>query len=55
LFDTTIEENITYGVNEKDLSKEDLDMCLKMSGCNDFIENKHRFPEGLKTIVGERG
>ena len=49
----TIEKNILYGVES--YKKSDFDEVLKLSNVNSFINNKHLFPEGLKTLVGERG
>eukprot|EP01016_Furgasonia_blochmanni_P008219 TRINITY_DN1330_c0_g1_i2.p1 TRINITY_DN1330_c0_g1~~TRINITY_DN1330_c0_g1_i2.p1 ORF type:complete len:215 (-),score=48.74 TRINITY_DN1330_c0_g1_i2:147-791(-) len=53
LFSGTIEENITYGI--KDYTQEDLDQITKLAHAYDFIHNKQMFPQGYKTVVGERG
>ena len=50
LFDASILENITYGV--KDPDSLDIDQAIDKSQCREFIE---KLPEGLNTIVGERG
>ena len=50
LFDATIYENITYGV--KNPSMDDVEQTLQQSQCKEFVD---RLPDGLDTIVGERG
>ena len=50
LFNESIYENITYGV--KDPKLEDVEQTLEQSQCKEFIE---KLPQGLETIVGERG
>ena len=49
----TIEENILYGVDK--YKKTDFEEVLKLSNINNFINDKYLFPDGLKTLVGERG
>ena len=49
----TIEENITYGVDS--VKKSQFDEVLKLSNIDSFVNDKNLFPEGLKTLVGERG
>ena len=49
----TIEENILYGVDK--YKKSDFEEVLKLSNVNNFINDKYLFPDGLKTLVGERG
>ena len=53
LFSGTVEENITYAVDS--YTKDDLDYYSKLANVYDFIHDKAQFPEGYKTIVGERG
>ena len=53
LFSGTIEENIIYGVDNYRM--EELEKNLKIANAYDFITNKKQFPEGLNTLVGERG
>ena len=53
LFSGTIEENITYGVHG--YTSEQLEQAMKMANAAEFIKNRAMFPEGTKTIVGERG
>jgi ABC-type multidrug transport system fused ATPase/permease subunit len=49
----TIEENILYGVDK--YKKSYFEEVIKLSNINSFINDKYLFPEGLKTLVGERG
>ena len=49
----TIEYNVTYGVTE--YTKNKLEEICEMAHVNKFIKDKRLFPEGLKTMVGERG
>ena len=50
LFGGTIEENILYG-NPK-ASEQEVEIAARKANALEFI---NRFPEGLKTVVGERG
>ena len=50
LFSSTIRENIKFGVDEA--TDDQIDDVIKKSGLSDDL---NRFPEGLETIVGERG
>ena len=50
LFGGTIRENILYG--KEDATDEEVIMATKQSNSWEFIQS---FPEGLETIVGERG
>ncbi len=50
LFNASILDNITYGI--KDPRKEDIEKTIKQSQCKEFIE---KLPQGVETIVGERG
>ena len=49
----TIEDNITYGVQE--YTKNKLEEVCEISLVNKFLKDKKLFPEGLNTLVGERG
>ena len=49
----TIEENILYGIDN--YKQKDFEEILKISNVNSFVNDKNLFPEGLKTLVGERG
>ncbi len=51
LFSRSIRENITYGVG-REVSQEEVEEAAKMAAIHDVILG---FPEGYKTIVGERG
>ena len=53
LCNRSIEYNITYGVNEYTMKKLE-DVC-EIVRVNEFLKDKRLFPEGLKTIIGERG
>ncbi len=50
LFNASIIDNITYGV--KNARAEDIEQTIEQSQCKEFIE---KLPQGLETIVGERG
>ena len=52
LFSGTVEENITYGI--ENYTEEDLKRAIKMANA-EFIFNPNLFPNGLKSKVGERG
>ena len=49
----TVLSNITYGVDSYE--EDDLNEILKMTCVDSFINDKALFPEGLNTLVGERG
>lgn len=51
LFDTSVRENISFGV-DRILTDEELDAVAKMSGVYKF---KHKLEHGWDTIIGERG
>ena len=53
LCNNTIEYNIRYGL--KEYSKEELNEVCEICLVNQFIKDKKLFPNGLDTIVGERG
>ena len=61
LFNDTIEYNITYGLkesqNEKldEKLKEKLNEVCEIALVNQFVNDEKLFPDGLNTIVGERG
>ena len=50
LFGGTIQENIAYG--KQDATPEEIREAARLANALDFIES---FPEGLQTLVGERG
>lgn len=51
LFSRSIRENIVYGVN-RDVPQEEVEKAAKMAAIHDVILT---FPEGYRTLVGERG
>ncbi len=51
LFSRTIRENITYGVG-RDVSDEEVEAAARAAAVHDVILS---FPEGYKTLVGEKG
>ncbi|KAL4431901.1 hypothetical protein ABPG74_012713 [Tetrahymena malaccensis] len=53
-FDNDIEYNVTYSL-EGNYTQEQLNKVLEISGVNEFILDKNRFPLGLKTLIGNKG
>ena len=53
LYSGTIEENITYGV--KHYSTERFNEVCKLANVDVFVKDTSLFPDGYKTLVGERG
>ena len=53
LCNDTIEYNVRYGL--KDYSKEEINEVCEICLVNQFIKDKKLFPDGLNTVVGERG
>ncbi|EAR83796.1 ABC transporter family protein (macronuclear) [Tetrahymena thermophila SB210] len=53
-FDNDIEYNVTYSL-EGSYTQEQLNKVLEVSGVNEFILDKNRFPLGLKTLIGNKG
>ncbi len=49
----SIEDNITYGVRE--YSQNDFNNVCELSSVSNFVKDNSQFPDGYKTIVGERG
>jgi ABC-type multidrug transport system fused ATPase/permease subunit len=58
LFTTTVRENIIYGIDTTQYSKEELDgmirTALDAASCQ-FMDDPQLFPDGLDTMLGERG
>lgn len=52
LMDATIQENIAFGVDAKDIDVNRLEAAIKMANLQDFVDN---LPNGLDTKVGELG
>jgi ATP-binding cassette subfamily C protein len=50
LFHDTVAENVTLG--QQEFSREDVERALEQAGAMDFVS---KIPEGMDTIVGERG
>ncbi|KAL4438371.1 hypothetical protein ABPG74_009410 [Tetrahymena malaccensis] len=55
LFDNDIEYNITYGLQTLQYSQEELQHICDVSGVSEFVFDKNRFPQGLKTLIGTKG
>lgn len=53
LLSGSIEENITYGTD--DYTEEEFKEVCELSGVDKFATNLEKFPDGYKTLVGERG
>jgi ABC-type multidrug transport system fused ATPase/permease subunit len=53
LFSDTIEGNIGYSVDE--YTQIELDIATRNSNALEFIKNTKQFPEGYKTMLGDRG
>ena len=53
LADTTVSENIAFGINEDEISQESVERAAKIANLHDFIINE--LPSQYQTIIGERG
>lgn len=53
IFDGTIQENIVYAY--PDASREFIDRAVEAACLSEIVSDIKRFPDGLKTSVGERG
>ena len=53
LYSTTILDNITYGITEYTL--EQFQKVCKLANIDKFVNDKSLFPNGYKTLVGEKG
>ncbi len=53
LSDTTVSENIAFGLNEDEISQESVERAAKIANLHEFIVNE--LPSQYKTIIGERG
>ena len=53
LTDDTIEANIAFGVDYKDISQKVIEKVSKIANLHDFVTNE--LPNKYKTIIGERG
>lgn len=54
MFDGTIRENICYGLQRK-VTDDDIYEVCKQANAHGFITDKTMMPNGLDTVVGERG
>ncbi len=52
MFATTIRENISFGVDGRDVTMEEIVAVSKMANAHDFITG---FPDGYETFVGDKG
>lgn len=52
LSDETIRKNVAFGINDNDIDELAVQMAIKDAQLKDFVDS---LPEGLDTIVGERG
>ncbi len=53
LADSTVSDNIAFGIPSQDIDQYAVEMAAKMANLHDFIINE--LEEGYQTIVGERG
>lgn len=53
ILEGTVEENICYGA--PGASSEDIERALKAAYLDDTFADRDRFPDGIRTLVGERG
>ena len=52
LMDTTIRRNVAFGLSDKEISNADVEKALRLANLWEFVQ---ALPEGLDTVVGERG
>lgn len=55
LFSGSIKDNICYGLELNEVTKEQLDFACQQANAYEFIHDNDLFPEGYNTLVGERG
>lgn len=55
LFSGSIRQNVTYGLESWEYTEKDIVNALKSANAFKFIMDKKKFPQGVETIVGERG
>jgi len=53
LYSTTIEDNVTYGITEYSIER--FKKVCELSNIDKFVNDKSLFPDGYKTLVGEKG
>lgn len=56
MFSGTLRDNICYGFNQDSYPSDSqiLEIC-KQANAFEFITNKNKFPDGLDSILGEKG
>lgn len=52
MVDSTVKENIAFGIDEEDIDEEKIWKALEMAQLKEFVEN---LPDGINTRVGEMG
>ncbi|MGG1399967.1 ABC transporter ATP-binding protein [Bacillus salipaludis] len=52
LSDETIQKNVAFGINDQDIDESAVQKAIEDAQLKDFIDS---LPEGLNTVVGERG
>jgi len=52
LMDTSLRRNVAFGLAEKSISNADVEKALRLANLWEFVQ---ALPEGLDTVVGERG
>ena len=52
LLDDSIRRNVAFGIRDEDIDDAQVDMAIAAAQLTEFIES---LPEGLETVVGERG
>jgi ABC-type multidrug transport system fused ATPase/permease subunit len=52
LTDDTLRKNVAFGIREENIDNDSIERALKAAQLDEFI---HGLPEGLNTMVGERG
>lgn len=55
LFSGTIRENIIYGMDQEDVTEDLIRESCRKANILSSLEDKGLFPDGLDTMVGERG
>lgn len=53
LSDSSIEENVAFGIDIKDIKQKSVEEAAKIANLHDFIINQ--LPQGYKTVIGEKG
>ena len=53
LYSTTIEDNVTYGITEYTMER--FKKVCELANIDKFVNDKSLFPNGYKTLVGEKG